>query len=386
MLRLTNGTRAVAAPWRGRAIASAFGWACLAAASSAQAHIILVSDGGPDTPKDWLVMTNTIGDPQKPTPCGGTGTPTNVVTTFHAGQSVTVTWIEAIAHSGHFRIAFAPVSPAAATATALPDPVVTAYTDNTDTAATTVAVTPTGGSISSTGIVLADNLFPHCTGGDPCPAGVPHTTAPKTYSATVTLPTTPCANCTLQIVQFMSYHGPDPSFFYHHCAAINIAVTDAGSIGNPGDDASAEGGGTDSGSDTGNAGFDSGMTATDSGSLVSDSGHTGPSVDAGDSSLPGMGNDASGSGGTDAGQGSDAAPTDAASGGGGSSPSSSSPSGSSSSGCSMVEARGGSSSAAVGIGVLGVAAALARRRRRRDGYRSTPEAKPELGHRSAPSL
>src|ERR1700733_5762858 len=183
-LRRSQGTPATATSWRGRVVAAAFGLACFAAAAPARAHIILVSDGGADTPKDWLTMEDTIGDPQKPTPCGGSGTPTNLVTTFHAGQTVTVTWIEIIAHSGHFRIAFAPVSPAAATATTLPDPVVTTYTDSTDTAASAVAVTPTGGSISSSGIVLADNLFPHCIQGDPCPAGVPVTAAPKTYSTT----------------------------------------------------------------------------------------------------------------------------------------------------------------------------------------------------------
>jgi hypothetical protein len=226
------------------------------ASATAGAHIILVSDGGASVPKDWLVMTDVYGDPQKPTPCGGTGTPTNIVTAYHTGESVTLTWTEAIAHSGHFRIAFAPVSPAAATAAILPDPVVTTYTNSSNTEASAVAVTETGGSISAGGVVLADNLFPHCIAGDPCPTGVPVTGAPKTYSATVTMPTTPCTNCTLQLVQFMSYHPIDPSFFYHHCAAVTLTAPpaeDAGKHG--GGDAGSHGTtGTDAGSSSGNAG------------------------------------------------------------------------------------------------------------------------------------
>ncbi len=228
----------------------------MAASATAGAHIILVSDGGTSVPKDWLVMTDVYGDPQKPTPCGGTGTPTNIVTTYHAGESVTLTWTEAIAHSGHFRIAFAPVSPAAATAAILPDPVVTAYTNSSNTEASAVAVTETGGSISTGGVVLADNLFPHCIAGDPCPPGIPVTGAPKTYSATVTLPTTPCTNCTLQLVQFMSYHPIDPSFFYHHCAAVTLtapAAEDAGRHGH-GEAGSHGTTGPDAGSGSGKAG------------------------------------------------------------------------------------------------------------------------------------
>ncbi len=227
--------------WSGRALALAFGLACFSAAVPAHAHIILISDGGPDTPKDWLVMDDTVGDPQKPTPCGAPGTPTNIITTFHAGQTITMTWNEAIVHSGHFRIAFGPGSPVSATATTFPDPVVTAYTDSTDTAATAVAVTPAGGTISPNVIVLADNLFPHCQTGDPCAAGVPVVPSGKTYSTTVTLPTTPCTNCTLQLVQFMSYHGPDPSFFYHHCAEVTILASDAGVMSTAGPDASVGG-------------------------------------------------------------------------------------------------------------------------------------------------
>jgi hypothetical protein len=167
-------------------------------------------------------------------------------------------------------------------------------------------VTPAGGSISSNGIVLADNLFPHCIQGDPCASGVPVTAAPMTYSATVTLPTTSCTNCTLQLVQFMSYHPVDPSFFYHHCAAVTIVGTDSGASG---------------GGNTGTAGS------------------TGTGVGIG-------GSDATVTTGR-------APPADAGT-----------PKGPSSSGCSIF-AWGGVSGGAACIGGLGVAALFAQRRRER---------------------
>jgi uncharacterized protein (TIGR03382 family) len=271
MHRLRKATRTHSA-WRGPGFAASLGLVAFFTAGAARAHIVLVSDGGADTPKDFQLMTDAVGDPQKPTPCGGPGTATNIVTTFHAGQTITVTWVEAIAHSGHFRIAFAPVAPSAATATVLPDPVVTEYTDAMKETASAVAVTATGGSISTSGIVLADNLFPHCIAGDPCEgmAGVPTTGSAKTYSTTVTLPMTACTNCTLQVVQFMSYHPVDPSFFYHHCAAVTILEAEGGTPGNAAVDASAssaEGGASISSG--------SGSSGASSSSAVSSSANTG---------------------------------------------------------------------------------------------------------------
>jgi uncharacterized protein (TIGR03382 family) len=275
MHRLRNATRTHSG-WRGPRLAASLGLIAFFTTGEARAHIILVSDGGPDTPKDFQVMIDTIGDPQKPTPCGGPGTATNIVTTFQAGQTITVTWVEAVAHSGHFRIAFAPVAPSAATAAVLPDPVITEYTDATKDTASAVAVTATGGSISTSGVVLADNLFPHCIAGDPCEgmAGVPTTGAPKTYSTTVTLPTTPCTNCTLQVVQFMSYHPVDPSFFYHHCAAVTILAAEGGAPGNAPVDASASSAEGGAGS-SGGSGSSSAASSASSSSAVSSSANTG---------------------------------------------------------------------------------------------------------------
>jgi hypothetical protein len=354
MLRLKKGTHTLAPLWRGRAVAAAFGVACFAASASAGAHIILV-DGGADGLKDWLVMQDSAGDPQKATPCGAnspgvTTVPTSLVTTFQAGQKVTVAWNEVIAHSGHFRIVFAPVSPAAATATTLPDPVVTAYTSSADTEATTVAVTPTGGTIAPGAIVLADNLFPHCISGDPCAAGVPVTGA-MSYSTTVTMPTTACTNCTLQLVQFMSYHPVDPSFFYHHCAAVTIL---AATSGDDAGESTGTGGSTGTGASTSTgAGTGTGASTGTGGSTTG----TGGSAGAGGSTSAGgsPGAAGGGSGGSGAGAPDGGAPSEGTA---GSSP------GSSSSGCS-ISSWGGVSGGVVCIGGLGAVAMLARGRRRR---------------------
>jgi hypothetical protein len=91
-----------------------------------------------------------------------------------------------------------------------------------------------------------------------------HTTefsSPQSFQ--VTLPTTTCTNCTLQVIEFMSDHGlNDPGgCFYHHCAQVNLVapgtpIADAGVGGGSGSDsgsgssgspASGGGGGCDAG-------------------------------------------------------------------------------------------------------------------------------------------
>jgi len=296
---------------RGAAFAAAFGLLGLGGEGVAHAHIILISDGGPDTPKDWQVMTDTVGDPQKPTPCGSPSPsmPTNNLLTVQGGQSVTVSWTEIVGHSGHFRIVLAPVSPANATGGTetldgstvgvgvLPDPATTSYVDND--AATMEAITvlthPSGTEIGTGGaIVLADGLFPHCESFDVpgCDAG-PESGTPKDYSYTVTIPNTPCTNCTLQVLQFMSYHGPDPSFFYHHCAAVTIVASDGGaSSGNGTSD-----GGSQGSSGSGSAGSSSGAGSTSGGGNTSGSNTTGTSGGSGGGQSAGGSNESNGSSG-----------------------------------------------------------------------------------------
>src|SRR5262245_1343910 len=74
-----------------------------ASATTARAHIKLLK------PAAWIT-TDATGNPQKAGPCGTT-TPgdaaTNTVTTFMAGEEITVEWSETVDHPGHFRIALA---------------------------------------------------------------------------------------------------------------------------------------------------------------------------------------------------------------------------------------------------------------------------------------
>ena len=49
---------------------------------------------------------NALGDPQKTPPCGG-GEATGPVTTFQAGETITITIDETIYHPGHFRVSLA---------------------------------------------------------------------------------------------------------------------------------------------------------------------------------------------------------------------------------------------------------------------------------------
>jgi MYXO-CTERM domain-containing protein len=163
---------------------------------AARAHIKM------SAPPDWLV-TNSSGDPQKIGPCGVdstvTYTPSNMVTTVHTGDKLTVNWTETVPHDGHFRIALAINS-----RDELTDPAVTQM--NADGTAAQVA-------ISSAYPILADDLFEH-TAASISPG--------QAYTYTVTIPNTPCAKCTLQLLQFMANHPLDPSYFYHHCADLTI--------------------------------------------------------------------------------------------------------------------------------------------------------------------
>jgi hypothetical protein len=141
---------------------------------------------------------NILGDPQKDTPCGGEGgSPTGIVTQLNAGETITLRWRETIYHPGHWRIALS---------------------DNTgDFFDPTISLdgnqVSTGATITDPPVapIIADNLFPR--------------TAPngqgETFEYDITLPTTPCASCTIQVMQFMLGHGP-PNYMYFHCANIEI--------------------------------------------------------------------------------------------------------------------------------------------------------------------
>ena len=164
-------------------------------ARTAEAHFVLTD------PPSWSNQ-NVIGDPQKDEPCGGEGgTSTGVVTTFQAGQTITLRWQETVYHPGHWRIALAE------NRDDFVDPVVTVDQNGVSTGATIQdpPVAP----------VLMDNLFPRSGGGS----------AGTMFEQEITLPNTPCTKCTIQVIQYMQGHGP-PNYIYHHCADIEIVAND----------------------------------------------------------------------------------------------------------------------------------------------------------------
>jgi hypothetical protein len=186
----------------------------MTAAAPAAAHFKL------EQPPDALV-TDATGDPtgatgsQKASPCG-TGTPSNAVTKVRAGAMLHVKLTETIPHGGHYRIALS-----------------SKRADFEDPVATVTSGQCISAQIESnpTAPVLVDGLFQHTQA---------QATANKVWETDVQMPSTPCDDCTLQVVEFMTPHG-SPCFYYH-CAAIQIVADDGADAGNADTDAGADGG------------------------------------------------------------------------------------------------------------------------------------------------
>ncbi len=203
----------------------------LLASAPAQAHFKLL------VPAD-SIMTNAMGDPQKLGPCTP-GTATNMVTKVAPGSKLKLRWRETVGHPGHYRISIGPDR------AQFKDPVVTPKPgDQCGSAAIqAVPVAPT----------IADGLFVHATGAQN-----------TTYDYEVTVPTTPCPNCTLQILEFMSSHGAP--CFYYHCANLNITNDPgAGGAGGAGTGGVSGGAGGASGAGGGSSTGTGGTVGTGSG-------------------------------------------------------------------------------------------------------------------------
>jgi MYXO-CTERM domain-containing protein len=222
----------------------------LGASANAQAHFVL------GAPPAWRAQ-DSLGSPQKLGPCGdeGASAETMIVTSFHAGETITLTWQETIPHDGWYRIAIA-------------------YRDRSEFVDPSVLIGSDGNSLDA-GIedptvlpVLADGLFPHTA------ASIGQG---KAYSYDLKLPMTPCDKCTLQVIQFMANHGsnlgtladgtPNPDgYFYHHCADIQILAPDGGADAGVAEDAGADAGEP---GDASAPSAPSGMTAKGGGCSVS---------------------------------------------------------------------------------------------------------------------
>jgi len=121
-----------------------------------------------------------IGNDGNKTPAGPCGNlkpkPATTALSYTPGQSVTLKFEETIDHPGRYYINFSPANDLNFDANRL--------------------------------IEVAD-----VQGG----------TLPHEYTTTVTLPMTPCENCTLQLIQSMEENPAAPSF-YHSCIDMNIRV------------------------------------------------------------------------------------------------------------------------------------------------------------------
>jgi hypothetical protein len=170
-----------------------------------------------------------LGDPQKVPPCGGdsSAVATNAVTTFQAGQTVTIRIDEKIFHPGHYRVSLGLTGPQDLP----PEPPVTAGS----TACGSTIIDP-----APSFPVLADGLLLHTRAFS----------GPQSFQVTLP-PNITCTNCTLQVLEFMSNHALNNpgGCYYHHCATINVvaAPVDAGT-------ATADAGTADAGTETADAG------------------------------------------------------------------------------------------------------------------------------------
>jgi hypothetical protein len=160
-------------------------------------------------------------------PCGRSNdertTDESRVTTLEAGATITVEFRETVAHTGWYRIAFLEDGQE------FPEP-------------------PTSGSAptSAAAPILLD--------------GIPDGERGMTFTAEVTLPNTPCTNCTLQLIQVMTDRNPYTS--YYVCADLILTGGDgAGGTGGAGGAAGAGGGGgMPGGGGDGGKGGGAGMT------------------------------------------------------------------------------------------------------------------------------
>lgn len=198
----------------------------------------------------------------KSAPCGaGDGERSETVTTYQAGETITVEWDEYVDHPGHFRIAFDEEgaddfeSPACESNCSTTEPQVELYNNDT---------------------VLLDDIADDDGG---------------TYSADVELPDVTCERCTLQVIQVM-YDKPPYEIpgndIYFTCADLELVGSGGGDTGTESDTGTSDpdGGSNDSadtsGDDDSEQNADTNTASADATDVVSGSGPAAPSESGGD--------------------------------------------------------------------------------------------------------
>ena len=173
--------------------------ALLLLTGTASAHVTLTS------PKPRTLAN-------KAPPCGAASSTRGTnVTEFGPGETITVEWDETVDHPGHYRIAF-----------------------DDD----------------------GDDVFQNPNNpNDNFPFTLMEPIADKSgghYTQQITLPTTLCTNCTLQLMQIMTVQVPYNSFYYQ-CA--DISIVEGGGSGSGSDTPPADSGGCAIGSRSGSGGL-----------------------------------------------------------------------------------------------------------------------------------
>lgn len=186
-----------------RKLLLALGVLSLVLPKAAEAHFNLLAPPSSNTGNN---MEGGKGAP----PCGPDTTPAATPTAVQGGSMFTLKINETVYHPGFYRIAIALKSRSELPA----DPTVWGDANKT----MVLPITGPGNSVSAdaTGTawpVLANNLFSTHTS----------TGAQQTE---IRIPNVNCDDCTLQVIEFMAQHGPNPGggYFYHHCADLKITA------------------------------------------------------------------------------------------------------------------------------------------------------------------
>jgi hypothetical protein len=181
--------------------------------TAADAHFALIQPAA-------SLLQDRLGDPQKIGPCGGVsanpgrgtlanpGVPSGAVTNVKGGTDFPLVVQETIFHPGHYRVALARTA-----AQLPPDPVVTTVqTEKGSRSQSAVIQNP------PVAPVLLDGIFAH-------------TERPTAnFTTSIPIPNITCANCVLQVIEFMAEHpgiGIDGGHSYHHCSILNITADPA---------------------------------------------------------------------------------------------------------------------------------------------------------------
>jgi MYXO-CTERM domain-containing protein len=297
--------------------------------SAAHAHFNLVSP-----PASSMTTEGGKGAP----PCGPDSPSANPMK-VQGGHPLPIKIVETIFHPGHYRIALAMNSPSE-----LPKdpPVVAPGNVSMSTTIQMPAVFP----------VLADGVFAHTN------------STQLTFQMDLMLPNVTCAKCTLQVIEFMRDHGPNPGggYFYHHCADLQITADPALPSADGGAGASPDASAADSGA----GGADSSVADTSTmgtGGTGGAGGTGGGGGSAGGGGVGGGGGTTIGGGGGTGGAGDSGTGTGGTTGGAAGSGGAAGTGGKSSGGGCTVGDGSPRLSGALGIAILGLMV-VARRRRR----------------------